>query len=166
MNFTIDKMTRLDWNQVIKIYEQGISTGKATFQTSIPSWEQWDNMYLNPCRLVARRGNEILGWVALMSISKRPHYHGVAELSIYIGNEYRGLGVGKALLESLIKESEENGFWSLQAVVIDGNHGSVKLHESCGFRQIGFREKMGKMPHTGEWLNVVLMERRSPIVGT
>ena len=131
----------------------------------MPSWEEWDNMYLNQCRLVARSGDKILGWVALMSVSKRAHYHGVAELSIYIGNEYRGMGVGKALLEALIKESEKEGFWSLQAVVIDGNAGSVKLHESCGFRQIGYREKMGKMPHTGKWLNVILMERRSQVIG-
>lgn len=165
MKFIIDKMMQTDWEQVIKIYEQGIKTGIATFQTTIPSWEEWNNMYLKQCRLVARSGDKILGWVALISVSKRAHYHGVAELSIYIGNEYKGMGVGKALLEALIKSSEKEGFWSLQAVVIDGNLGSVKLHESCGFRQIGYREKMAIMPHTGKWLNVILMERRSEIIG-
>lgn len=165
MNFIIDKMTPNDWEQIVKIYEDGIRTRMATFQTIIPTWEQWNHMYLDKCRLVARYNNEILGWVALIPASARSHYHGVAELSIYVSNKFKGLGVGKALLQALIKESEKEGFWSLQSVVIEGNIGSIKLHESCGFRKIGYREKVAKMPHSGEWLNVILMERRSPIVG-
>ncbi|MBC8061836.1 MAG: GNAT family N-acetyltransferase [Clostridiaceae bacterium] len=160
MNYRIDKMTELDWEEVSCIYLEGINTGKATFQTEVPSWEDWDKGHVSSCRLVARLGDVVLGWGALSPTSSRCVYEGVAEVSVYIGEKYRGQGLGKILLENLIKQSEENGFWTLQSGIISENISSIALHESCGFRVLGIREKIAKM-NTGKWHDVVLMERRS-----
>ncbi|MFT5873051.1 MAG: L-amino acid N-acyltransferase YncA [Clostridium sp.] len=163
MNYRIDEMKRLDWDQVSQIYLDGINTGKATFQTEVPTWENWDNGHVKSCRLVARLENNILGWGALSPTSSRCVYVGVAEVSIYIGENYRGQGIGKVLLENLIKKSEENGFWTLQSGIIRENTSSIILHEKCGFRELGIREKVAKM-NNGKWHDVVLMERRSKVV--
>jgi L-amino acid N-acyltransferase YncA len=164
MNFAIKEMTKEDWQAVSKIYLEGIQTGIATFQTSIPTWEEWDNGHTKTCRLVACSGKEVLGWVALSPTSSRCVYAGVAEVSIYIGQEFRGQGVGSALLRNVIKLSEENGFWTLQSGIIKENIESIELHKKCGFREIGIREKISRMSN-GIWHDVVLMERRSNIVG-
>lgn len=164
MDYKIDEMTQLDWEQVAYIYLEGIKTGKATFQTEVPTWENWNNGHVSSCRLVARLGDKVLGWGALSPTSSRCVYAGVAEVSIYIGENYRGRGVGKALLEALIKLSEENGFWTLQSGIIKENTSSIVLHEKCGFRKIGLREKVAKMEN-GKWHDVVLMELRSKVVG-
>lgn len=164
MNYKIKEMTEEDWKEVSKIYLEGINTGKATFQTEIPTWENWNSSHLNSCRLVACLENKMLGWAALSPISSRCVYTGVAEVSIYIGEAYRGKGVGKSILSTLVKLSEENGIWSLYSAIIRENNSSIALHKSCGFREIGIREKVAKMPN-GVWHDTVLMERRSDIVG-
>jgi len=164
MNYKIDEMVKTDWQQVSNIYLEGIKTGKATFQTEVPTWENWNSGHLNSCRLVARLGNNVLGWGALSPTSSRCVYSGVAEVSIYIGGENRGQGLGKILLKRLVELSEENGFWTLQSGIIKENISSIKLHEKCGFREIGTREKISKM-NNGKWHDVVFMERRSKVVG-
>jgi len=164
MDYKIDKMTELDWKQVASIYLEGIKTGKATFQTEVPTWNNWNNGHVGSCRIVVRLGNNVLGWGALSPTSSRCVYEGVAEVSIYIGENYRGQGIGNILLEQLVKLSEENGFWTLQSGIIKGNNASMILHKKCGFRELGVREKVAKMSN-GEWHDVVLMERRSKIVG-
>lgn len=164
MKYIIDKMIEEDWHEVASIYLAGIKTGKATFQSEIPTWEQWNSSHVKSCRLVARIEDKIAGWAALSPTSSRCVYAGVAEVSVYIGDEYRGVGIGKALLQKVIELSEEEGFWTLQSGIIKENHSSILLHEKCGFREIGYREKVGKMPN-GIWHDVVLMEHRSKSVG-
>lgn len=164
MDYKIDEMRQADWEQVADIYLKGIKTGKATFQTEVPTWEDWNNGHIKTCRLVARSGETILGWGALSPTSSRCVYAGVAEVSIYIGDHYRGKGIGKALLTELVRLSEENGFWTLQSGIIKENSTSIELHKKCGFRELGIREKVGKMGN-GVWHDVVLVERRSKVVG-
>ncbi|MBX4258318.1 GNAT family N-acetyltransferase [Clostridium estertheticum] len=164
MNYKIDEMVSSDWKQVSNIYLEGINTGKATFQTEVPTFEEWNNGHVKTCRLVARLGNDVLGWGALSPTSSRCVYKGVAEVSIYIGENHRGKGIGRNLLKRLIELSEENGFWTLQSGIIRENISSIKLHEKCGFREIGRREKVAKMKD-GEWHDVVFMERRSTVIG-
>lgn len=164
MNYEIGAMTKEDWEEVARIYLEGINTGKATFQSDIPTWENWNNGHITSCRLVARLGTKVLGWAALSPTSSRCVYAGVAEVSIYIGEEYRGKGIGKALLTNLVRLSEENGFWTLQSGIMRENTASISLHKTCGFREIGIREKVAKMSN-GKWHDVVLMERRSKVVG-
>ncbi|MFT8316571.1 MAG: N-acetyltransferase family protein [Clostridium sp.] len=165
MDYKIDEMKESDWEQVAKIYLEGINTGKATFQTEVPTFENWNNGHIASCRLVARSvENDILGWAALSPTSSRCVYAGVAEVSIYIGENYRGLGIGKNLFNSLIKRSEEEGFWTLQSGIIRENTASIELHKKCGFKLVGIREKIAKMSN-GVWHDVAFMERRSNKVG-
>lgn len=164
MNYTIDEMKESDWEEVSKIYLEGINTGIATFQNSIPTFEEWNNGHIKPCRLVAKSADKVLGFIALSPTSSRSVYSGVAEVSIYIGENYRGLRIGQSLMTKLIKLSEENNFWTLQSGIIRENAASIKLHKQCGFRKIGIREKVAKMSN-GVWHDTVLMERRSKIVG-
>lgn len=164
MNVFIRKMHPNDWPQVIAIYSMGIATNQATFQTSLPSWEVWDNAHHTHSRLVACLKDHIVGWSALSPVSNRPVYSGVAEESIYIAEEVRGKGIGKQLLQALIAESERNGIWTLQASIFPENFASIRLHESCGFRIVGHRERIGQ--HYGMWRDTWLLERRSAIVGT
>ncbi len=164
MDYKIGEMKKQDWEGVSKIYLEGINTGKATFQTEIPTWENWNSSHTKSCRLVAHLGTKILGWAALSPTSSRCVYSGVVEVSIYIGEEYRGKGIGKALLTNLINLSEKDGVWTLQSGIIKENLASIALHKSCGFREIGVRERISKMSN-GVWHDVVLMERRSKTVG-
>jgi L-amino acid N-acyltransferase YncA len=159
----IDTMKESDWEPVRSIYLEGIATGDATFETDAPSWEKWNAGHLPSCRLVARSGDAVRGWAALSPVSSRCVYGGVAEVSIYIGQEYRGMGLGRALLLALIAESEKNGLWTLQAGIFPENRASIDLHKSCGFREVGCRERIGKMD--GRWRDTVLLERRSVVVG-
>ena len=152
------------WNAVKEIYEEGIATGNATFQTAAPSWEEWNKDHLTTTRLVVVDNNKIVGWAALTPVSGRCVYAGVAEVSVYVAAGVRGKGVGKTLLQALIKASEENNLWTLQAGIFPENIASIKLHESSGFRIIGTREKIGKMH--GKWRDTVLLERRSKVVGS
>ncbi len=152
------------YTSVKEIYELGIVTGNATFETSAPSWEVWDKSHLAASRFVAIDENEkIVGWAALTAVSGRCVYAGVAEVSVYVHSYARGKGVGKKLLEELICESEKENLWTLQAGIFPENIASIKLHEQCGFRQIGYREKIGKMKNV--WRDTLLLERRSKVVG-
>ena len=156
-------MTPEDWPRVKQIYECGIATGHATFQNAAPDWEEWDKSHIQSCRLVARDGELVIGWAALTSVSGRCVYAGVAELSVYIDEGYRGKGNGDKLLKELILQSELHQFWTLQAGIFPENISSIKMHLSNGFRILGTREKIGKM--NGIWRDTVLLERRSKIVG-
>ena len=147
---------------VSAIYAEGIATGKATFETKVPSWETWDKSHLKTCRIAVSVEDQIIGWAALSPVSSRCVYSGVAELSIYVAANARGQGVGKLLLNKLILESEANGLWTLQAGIFRNNKASVALHEKCGFRMIGYRERIGKLGD--QWMDNVLMERRSKVV--
>jgi phosphinothricin acetyltransferase len=152
-----------DFNQVADIYKQGIDTGVATFQNEIPDWESWDKSHLAIGRVAAFEGEEMSGWAALTPVSSRCVYAGVAEVSIYIASNFRGKGVGKLLMEHLIKASEEAGLWTLQSGIFPENIASISLHEKCGFRKIGYRERIGMKD--GVWRDNVIMERRSKVVG-
>ena len=162
---TIRPMTADDWPAVKAIYEEGIETGDATFETRAPSWEAWDSSHRPALRFVAcdDRGT-ILGWVAVSSFSSRPVYAGVVEESIYVAAAARRRGVGRRLLAALIDASEAAGIWTLQAGVQVENAASLALHEAAGFRRVGVRERIGRDP-TGRWRDVVLLERRSSTVG-
>lgn len=164
MEYTIDVMKSCDWEEVRDIYLQGIKTGIATFQTEAPLWEDWDKGHLKVCRFVARSTEKVLGWGALSPTSSRECYKGVVEVSLYIGESYKGQGIGNALLMELVKKSEENGIWTLYASIIRENHASIAMHKKCGFREIGIREKIAKMGN-GVWHDVVLVERRSKRIG-
>jgi len=153
-----------DWPFVEKIYQQGIDTKNATFQTKAKPWQAWNQSTIKRCRLVAEYNGQIAGWAALSQLSSRPVYAGVAEVSIYIATQHQGKGLGKQLLSALVTESEKAGFWTLQAVIFPENQTSIALHETCGFRVVGRREKLGKMDN--RWRDVLLLERRSKIVGT
>ena len=158
----IDKMKPPDWEVIRSIYAEGIATGIATFETEAPDWAVWDKNHLGKCRLVARLGGTVVGWAALSPISERCVYGGVAEVSVYVREGMRGRGIGRTLLERLIEESEQCGIWTLQAGMFPENIASIDLHESCGFRQVGLRERIGKL--NAVWWDVVLMERRSQAV--
>ena len=169
-SFAIDPMTRADWPAVRAIYEAGIATGHATFEPKAPSWEDWDRAHAAAPRLVARAAGveTILGWAAIVPVSGRCVYAGVGEVSVYVSDDARGRGVGRALLDALVKASEGAGLWTLQAGIFPENRASVALHRNAGFRQVGVRERLGKMtagPLQGRWRDVLLFERRSPKVG-
>lgn len=163
MKLTVEKMKDEDWSAVRDIYQEGIDTGNATFETEAPNWQQWDNAHLRDCRLVARTAGKVVGWVALSSVSERCVYRGVAEVSLYVKSSARGRGVGKALLKAVIEESERIGIWMLQGGTFPENTTSLALQKTCGFREVGIREKIGCM--NGQWRDVVLTERRSRVVG-
>lgn len=159
------------WPAVKAIYESGLATGNASFQTSAPPWEEWDAAHLEHSRLAALvptdpgnapRDSPIVGWAALTPVSGRCVYAGVAEVSVYVHTDSRGQGAGKALLQALITESETKGIWTLQAGIFPENTASLRLHEKCGFRLVGTREKIGQM--NGVWRDTVLLERRSKTV--
>jgi len=152
-----------DWKQVCSIYLEGIATGHATFEAQSPTWMQWNASHLPDCRFIARSGERIKGWAALSPASNRCVYEGVAEVSVYVGQNYRGEGVGRALLQALIAASEQSGVWTLQAGVFPENDASIRLHKTCGFREVGRRERIGRM--NGVWRDTDLLERRSKIVG-
>jgi phosphinothricin acetyltransferase len=163
MDFIIDKMKVEDWDKVASIYREGIATSYATFETNAPDWEKWDKSHLRDCRLVARAEGKVIGWAALSPVSTRCVYSGVAEVSLYVAASTRGIGVGKALLSAVIDESESIGIWTLQAGIFPENTASIALTKACGFREVGRRERVGQMD--GLWRDVILMERRSKVVG-
>ena len=162
--FTMRAMEQGDWAAVARIYQQGMDTNLATFQTQCPSWEEWDAAHIRSCRTVILRAGEVIGWAALSRVSSRSVYAGVAELSIYVDESARGIGAGKALLLAEIAASEEAGFWTLQSGILENNAASIALHTKGGFRMIGYRESIAQDRY-GVWRNTVLMERRSDKVG-
>lgn len=163
MMFLIEKMRQDHWEHVRAIYLEGVATEQATFETEAPTWERWDSSHLKSPRLVMAEGARVAGWAALSPVSARKVYAGVAEVSVYIGAQFRGRGVGRALLEALVGESEACGVWTLQASIFPENVASVALHRSCGFREVGRRERIGKL--AGRWRDTVLLERRSRVAG-
>jgi phosphinothricin acetyltransferase len=163
MSFLIDRMQRADWVAVRDIYAQGIAGGQATFETEGPLWKSWDANHLAFARLVARDDQRVIGWGALSPVSGRRAYAGVAETSVYVAFDRHGAGAGRQLLEALIVESEENGIWTLQAVMFAENHASIGLHLAGGFREVGRRERISKLK--GVWRDTILLERRSTRIG-
>lgn len=135
MNVTIQNMKSDHYLQVKQIYLEGIATGNATFQSEAPTWKDWDEGHTASCRIIATLGGEIVGWAALSPVSGRCVYAGVAEVSVYAGQDYKGKGFGKVLLQTLIKESEDNGFWTLQAGIFPENKASINLHKKLGFEK-------------------------------
>ena len=148
-----------DWPDVVRIYEEGMLTGNATFETQLPSWEAWDAGHLGEHRLVVTLDDEVVGWAALSPYSDRECYRGVAEESIYVAERVRGLGFGRRLLAALVASTEAAGIWTLQAGIFPENEASIVLHEALGFRVVGVRERLGRS--RGIWRDVVLLERRS-----
>jgi len=167
-DLTIGAMVAGDAAAVLEIYAAGIATGDATFQTEVPSWAEWDAAHLPRPRLVARdAAGTVLGWCALLPISRRPVYAGVCEESVYVAPAARGRGVGRALLEAMVRESEAAGIWTLQTGIFPENAASLALHEACGFRVLGVRERIGRhMGRGGRWRDVVFLERRSRRAGS
>ena len=176
MQYPILPMPSDLWPAVREIYREGIASGNATFETELPDWEKWDAGHRKDCRLVALEPFEkdsefvisverltVVGWVALSPVSARRVYRGVAEVSVYVAAAARGRGIGKALLQALVQESELNGIWTLQAGIFPENEASVSLHQSCGFRKVGVRHRIGKLGD--KWRDVLLLERRSTAVG-
>jgi len=150
------------WDDVARIYAEGIATRLATFETDVPTWEAWDRSHLEQHRFVATRDGVVVGWGALAPVSDRCVYGGVAEDSVYVSEGARGQGIGQALLDALVTSAEQAGIWTIQTGVFPENAASVRLHESVGFRVVGRRERLGKLD--GVWRDVLLLERRSPTV--
>lgn len=158
-------MSAEDWPGVRAIYEEGIATGHATFETTAPGWPEWDSAHRSDERFVARDdAGRMLGWAALATVSDRCVYAGVAEVSVYVAKTARGHGVGRLLLGALIDASERNGLWTLQAGIFPENGASLAVHRRLGFREVGRRERLGVL--NGVWRDVVMLERRSRVVGT
>ncbi len=148
-----------DFRAVSNIYAEGVATGIATFETEIPDWPTWDEKYIDSCRIVASIHTNVIGFAVLSQVSKRNVYMGVAEVSVYVSDQQKGRGVGEILLNELIKESEANGFWTLQAGIFSENIASINLHQKCGFRIVGIRKEIGKL--NGKWYDNHVLERRS-----
>jgi phosphinothricin acetyltransferase len=163
MDYAIDRMKASDWTEVRSIYLEGIAGGNSTFETEAPSWEKWDEAHLQIARLVMRDRDGVVGWAALSPVSKRSVYRGVAEVTVYVAEKVRGQGIGRALLDALISESETNGIWTLQASIFPENIASAELHLRCGFREVGRRERIAML--NGIWRDTLLFERRSKNVG-
>ncbi|MCP4760587.1 MAG: N-acetyltransferase [archaeon] len=163
MELIIREMEYNDWKAVKSVFKEGIATKNATFETNAPEWDKWNISHSQKCRLIAEKDGEVIGWAVLTPISDRCIYSGVAEVSIYIKNTEKKSGVGTILMKELIFESEKEGYWTLQAKIFPENIGSLKLHKNCGFREVGIREKIGQMD--GLWRDVILLEKRSSIVG-
>ena len=163
MDIEIKHIKAKDWEAIAKIYKRGIETGIATFETEIPAWSTWDSSHFKTCRFVAWLNNTIIGWAALSPVSDRCVYGGVAEVSVYVDTKYNGEGIGTQLLKHLIAESENEKIWTLQSGIFRENQASIKLHKKLGFREIGFREKIGK--RNGIWYDNIILERRSKTIG-
>jgi phosphinothricin acetyltransferase len=165
-----DPMTAADWPMVRRIYQEGIETGQATFESAPPAtWDDFIKNKLPACCLVARNNtSQVTGWAVLSAVSARPVYAGVAEVSVYVAAAHRGRGVGDALLRELIRAAEAGGIWMLQSATFPENEASIALQVKHGFRVVGTRERIGRMSHgalAGRWRDTVLLERRSPVAG-
>lgn len=161
--YSIRDMVKEDWNQVKEIYAEALKDGKSTFTKEVPSYEEWDKNHLKDCRFVLEKDDKVVGWCALSKTSARDVYKGVVEISIYFDKDYRGMGLGEVLMDYLCKESERIGYWTLVSVILSVNFPSIKLHEKCGFRKVGYREKIAK-DIFGRWQDTFLYEKRSQII--
>ena len=153
-----------NFDDVLAIYKEGIETGIATFETELPDWKKWDSSHLNYGRIIVYDGSTALGWAALSPVSSRCVYGGVAEVSVYVSSRSRGKGIGSLLLNELIQISEQHDLWTLQSSIFRENEASKYLHLKCGFREIGYKEKIGQLK--GVWYDNILLERRSKKVGS
>jgi phosphinothricin acetyltransferase len=163
MDILIDAMQPADWDDVRRIYREGLATGQASFEVDAPSWESWDAAHHLHSRLVARHNGAVAAWAALAGVSHRRCYAGVAEVSLYVAESCRGQGVGKRLLQALIESSEQHGIWTLCGATFPENVASIALQLACGFRIVGRRARIAQ--HQGIWRDTVLTERRSQVVG-
>ncbi|OUR93952.1 N-acetyltransferase [Flavobacteriales bacterium 34_180_T64] len=159
MTLRIESLVKTHWTSVSKIYAQGIKTGLATFETEVPDWDTWNNKHIVSCRIVATINDVIIGFGVLSPVSIRKVYEGVAEVTVYVAAAFRGQHIGEAILKQLIIDSEAHGFWTLQAGIFSENIASIELHKKCGFRIVGYREKIGQL--NGTWHNNHFLERRS-----
>lgn len=155
----IRNMKESDWNRVAQIYKEELERGKSTFNTVCPEYEEWDKNHLKDCRYVAETDDMVVGWAAISATSAREPYKGVVEVSIYIDEKYQGQGIGTRLLKTLCTDSEKMGYWCLYSAIFSINEASIALHKKCGFREIGYRERIAK-DKFGNWQNTTLMERR------
>ena len=158
----IREMRASDWEFVRKIYLQGINKGNCTFNTECPTYEEWDASHIKECRFVFEDRGRVLGWIALSPTSSRNCYRGVAEVSVYVDDHNQDKGIGTKLLKHVCEESEKAGFWTLYVAILAPNVASMALHKKCGFREIGYRERIAK-DRFGNWLNTTIMERRNSI---
>ena len=168
MEYIINRMKPEDWRQVRSIYLEGIGAGDSTFEVDAPDWETWDSLHLPEHRLVVRDGGCVLAWAALSAVSARRVYSGVVEISLYVAADHQGRGIGSALLEAMISSAEKAGIWTLQGGIFPENTASLRLVRNHGFREVGRREKIGKMTYgalAGTWRDVILVERRSLVTG-
>ncbi len=163
MDLELKHISQDNWSAIARIYEHGMKTDTATFEIVVPSWEHWHQSHLAPCRIAAWHMSKIVGWAALSRVSNRTVYRGVAEVSLYVDTNYTKNGIGTQLLTNLIKESEKEGIWTLQAAIFRENEASLRLHKKVGFREIGYRERIGK--RNGVWYDNLLLERRSKTIG-
>jgi len=159
----IREMTQQDSFRVLEIYQMGIDTRNATFETSVPSWDEWDSNHLKHSRFVYTDNEKVLGWVALSPVSARSVYNGVAEISIYIDKNSHGKGIGSLLMDRVIVSSEDHGIWTLYSSIFPENTATIRLNEKFRFRMIGTREKIAFMD--GKWRDTILLERRSKTTG-
>ena len=166
----VRRLEGADWPAVAGIYAAGIATGHATFESQPPTWETFETTRLVDHRLVAvDDAGQVLGWAAVSAVSDRCAYAGVVELGIYVHPDGRGRGIGRRLVDALVTSTEQAGIWTIQAGIFPENTASLALHAGAGFRVVGTRERLGRMTHgplAGQWRDVVLMERRSPSVGS
>ena len=160
----IRALTAADWPAVERIYVAGMAGGDATFETTPPSWPAWDAAHLAEHRWVAvDDSGAIVGFVAASPVSGRCVYAGVVEHSVYVDPACQGRGVGRALLDALIASTETAGIWTIESGVFPENAASLAVHRAVGFRVVGVRERLGR--HGDRWRDVVLIERRSPVIG-
>lgn len=155
----VREMNEKDWKRVEEIYLQGIERGTATFNTKCPSYEEWDKAHIDNCRFVYADEGKVVGWVAISPTSSRCAYKGCVEMSVYIDSNYQGRGIGTKLVGQLLQEAEKLGYWSVMSTVISINTASIALHRKCGFREIGYRERIAK-DRFGNWQNTTLFEFR------
>ena len=159
----IRKLQNSDSEAVLKIYQQGLDTGEASFEIEAPDWDAWLTKYLRHSRLVWEQDGKVRAWAALAPVSLRDCYRGVAEVSIYVANGSLGQGIGSELMARLVEESERNGIWSLYSSIFPENQATLKLHLRHGFREVGIRERIAQ--RDGRWRNTLILERRSKKVG-
>lgn len=155
----IREMVKNDWEYVAHIYSQGLEKGISTFNTICPSYEEWNNGHLSNCRFVYTENEKVIGWIAISPISSRDAYKGCVEMSVYVDNDYHGKGIGTSLVKKLIAEAGKQGYWSIYSAIFSINTASITMHKKCGFREIGYREKIAK-DRFGNWQNTTLMELR------
>ena len=149
-----------DWPDVVRIYAEGLAGGVATFETQVPTWEEWDAAHLPAPRLVAERDGAVVGWIAVTRVSRRPAYSGVVEHSVYVDGSARRSGVGRTLLDALAAEAPRHGIWTIQTSIIDANEASLRLHEAAGYRVVGRRDRIARLD--GAWRDTLLLELRLP----